>query len=320
MNFAKLILAIAALMLICGPTARAQSTVHLLIGYSGVVDTIARVYAEKLAEGIGRPVVVEIRSGAGGQIAVMALKASAPDGNTLLVLPDTAITLYPHTFKTLPYDAFKDFVPIAHVGGADYALAVGAGVPANNLKEWINWVKADKKNAIYATAGAGTIPHFMGLMLAQEIGVPLVHVPYRSTPQAITNLIGGQLPAVITSFANLHSQARAGKIRILAHPGGRWTSIAPGVASFKELGYTALEAATSFIICAPAGIRPELVARYNEIITQAQRTAAVRERMASLDLDLREMTPAEIAAMLKVEHNRWGGIVKASGFSAGDNQ
>jgi len=294
--------------------------VRLLIGFSGVVDTIARVYAEKLAEGIGRPVVVEIRGGATGQIAVMALKASAPDGNTLLVSPDSAYTIYPHTFKTLPYDAFKDLVPIAHVGGVDYALAVGAGAPPNNLKEWINWVKADKKNAAYATAGAGTIPHFMGLMLAKEIGVPLVHVPYRSTPQAITDLMGGQLPAVITSFVNLHSQARAGKIRIIAHAGGQWTSIAPGVPTFRELGFPALEASTSFIICAPAGIRPELVARYNEIVTQAQRTAAVRERMASLGLDLREMTPAEIAAMLKVEHDRWGGVVRATGFSAVGSQ
>ncbi|MDO8596676.1 MAG: tripartite tricarboxylate transporter substrate-binding protein, partial [Sulfuricaulis sp.] len=182
MNLPRLFLAVAAFILpFCAATAQAQTTARMLSGYppGGAVDALARVFAEKLADAIGRPFVVETRAGAAGQIAAMALKASAPDGNTLMVVPDSAIVLYPHTVRTPAYDTLNDFVPVAHAGSYDIGLAVGAGVPANDLREWVSWAKADKKNATYGSAGAGTNLHFLGLMLAQATGVQLVHVPYR---------------------------------------------------------------------------------------------------------------------------------------------
>src|SRR3990172_1261142 len=198
-------------------TAQAQTTARILSGYppGGAVDALARVFAEKLAEAIGRPVVVETRAGAAGQIAAMALKAAAPDGNTLMVVPDSALVLYPHTVRTPAYDTLKDFVPVAHVGSYDIGLAVGASVPANDLREWVGWTKADKKNATYGSAGAGTNLHFLGLMVAQATGVQLVHVPYRGTGPATADLLGGQIPAVMLPFAQMLPLVKAGKIRIL---------------------------------------------------------------------------------------------------------
>jgi len=317
MNLVRLFLAVAALIL-CAATAQAQTTARILVGYppGGAVDALARVFAEKLAEAIGRPVVVETRTGASGQIAATALKASAPDGNTLMVVPDSALVLYPHTVRTPAYDTLKDFVPVAHVGSYDIGLAVGASVPANDLREWVGWTKADKKNATYGSAGAGTNLHFLGLMLAQATGVQLVHVPYRGVGPAIADLLGGQIPAVMLPLAQMLQQVKAGKVRILAHSGGRRASAAPDVPTFKELGYPALEVSGWYCIIAPAGIRPEVVARYNEIIIQAERTPGVRDRMRALDLEIREMAPADIAAMIKAQYDRWGPIVKASGFSA----
>src|SRR3990172_10391673 len=171
MNLVRLFLAVAALIL-CAATAQAQTTARILVGYppGGAVDALARVFAEKLAEAIGRPVVVETRTGASGQIAATALKASAPDGNTLMVVPDSALVLYPHTVRTPAYDTLKDFVPVAHVGSYDIGLAVGASVPANDLREWVGWTKADKKNATYGSAGGGTNPPFFGLMGAEAAG------------------------------------------------------------------------------------------------------------------------------------------------------
>ena len=317
MNLARFFLAVAAFVL-CAGTAQAQTTARILIGYppGGSMDVLARMFPEKLAEAIGRPVVVETRAGASGQIAATALKAAAPDGNTLMVAPDSIMTLYPHTVKMLAYDTLNDFVPVAHIGSFDYGLAVGAGVPANDLREWVSWAKADKRNATYGSPGAGASAHFLGLMLAQATGVQLAHVPYRGVAPATTNLLGGQIPAVMLPFAQMLPHVKAGKIRILAHSGGRRASVAPEIPTFKELGYPTLEVSGWFGIFAPAGIRPDVLARYNEIIIQAVRTQSVRDRMRTFDLEIREMAPAEIAAMLKTEYDRWRPIVKASGFSA----
>jgi len=319
MNLAGFLLALAAFVLpFCAGTAQAQTTARILIGYppGGSMDAVTRMCAEKLAEAIGRPVVVETRTGASGQIAATALKAAAPDGNTLMVAPDSIMTLSPHTVKTPAYDTLNDFVPVAHIGSFDYGLAVGASVPANDLKEWIRWAKADKKNAVYGSPGAGATAHFLGLMLAQATGVQLVHVPYRGIAPATADLLGGQVAAVILPYALMLPHLKTGKIRVLAHSGGRRASIAPKIPTFKELGYPTLEVSGWFGLFAPAGTSPEVVARYNEIVVQAMRTPVVRERMRSLDLDIREMAPAEIAAMLKTEYDRWGPVVKASGFSA----
>lgn len=319
MSLAGVASLVAALVLAFSTfAARAQTPVRILSGYppGGAVDTLARVFGEKLAEAIGRPVVVETRAGAAGQIASEALKAAAPDGSTLMVAPDSSMTLYPHTVKKPAYDTLADFVPVAHVGSYPIGFGVNASVPASDLREYVNWAKASPKNATYGSGAYGSTLHFMGLMLGQATGVALVHVPYRGVGPAITDVIAGQLPAVMQPLGTLLAQARAGKIRILAQSGSRRSSAAPDVPTFKELGYPTLEVAGWFGMFAPAGIRPEVVARYNEIVVQATRTPAVRERMRSLDLEIREMAPAEITAMLKFEYDRWGPIVRASGFSA----
>jgi len=310
--FAALVLALSTF------AVRAQTPVRILSGYppGGAVDTLARVFGEKLAEAIGRPVVVENRAGAAGQIASEALKAAAPDGNTLMVAPDSSMTLYPHTVKKPAYDTLADFVPVAHVGSYPIGFGVNAGIPVSDLREYVNWAKAGPNNATYGSGAYGSTLHFMGLMLGQATGLALVHVPYRGVGPAITDVVAGQLPAVMQPLGTLLAQARAGKIRILAHSGSRRSSAAPDVPTFKELGYPTLEVAGWFGLFAPAGIRPEVVARYNEIVVQATRTPVVRERMRSLDLEIREMAPAEISAMLKIEYDRWGPIVRASGFSA----
>jgi len=319
MSLAGLLVAVVALVLPCF-AATAQTPLRILVGFppGGDVDAVARLFADKLAERTGRSVVVENRTGATGQIAAMALKAAPPDGNTLMVIPATMLTLTPHTLKTPAYDALKDFVAVAHLGTYEYVLAASANVPVKDLGEWLNWVKSDSKNAVFGSSGAGSTVHFLGTMLAQAIGVPLVHVPYRGAMPVIADLVAGQVPvAFVTLGAPVLQHVKAGKLRILAHSGSQRSAMAPDIPTFRELGYPALEASGWNSLVAPAGIRPELVARYNEILIQAQRTPAVRDRMRAFDLEIRELTPAEATAILKAEHDRWGQVVKASGFSAG---
>jgi tripartite-type tricarboxylate transporter receptor subunit TctC len=315
----RLLLAIAALSFSLGSgSAHAQAAGRMLVGYppGGAVDILGRMFAERLSQALGRPFIVENRPGASGQIAAAALKAAAPDGNTLMVTPEAVIVLSPHTVKTpLSYNTITDFVPVAHVGGFEYGIAVNAGIPANDLKQWIGWARGDNKNAIYGSPGAGTSPQFVGVILAQATGLQLAHVPYKGVAPVSTDLAGGAIPAAIMPFAQILPLAKSGKIRILAHTGSVRSSIAPEIPTFKELGYPALELAGWYGIFAPAGMPPELLARYNEIVVQATRTPAVRERMRAIDLEIREMAPAEMSAMIKAQYDRWGPIVKASGYS-----
>jgi tripartite-type tricarboxylate transporter receptor subunit TctC len=314
---AKLMIATAGLALFAG-LAHAQTAVRMLSGHppGGAVDILARTFAERLSEALGRPVVVETRSGAGGQIAAAALKTSPADGSTLMTIPASALTLYPHTTKAPINDTLNDFVPVAHVGSYETGLAVGANVPAKNLKEWVEFVKADKKNAVYSAGNVGTDLHFLGVALSQAAGLNLVHVPYRGVGPTTIALIAGEIPSVTLPFAQMLPQVRAGRIRILAHSGGKRAAVAPEIPTFKELGYPGLEISSWYVIIAPAKMPADLVARYNDIFVQAQRTQAVRDRMRSLDLDIHELTPAQLVATLKSDHDRWGPIVRASGFSA----
>jgi tripartite-type tricarboxylate transporter receptor subunit TctC len=237
-----------------------------------------------------------------------------------MICPDAVIVLSPHTVKTaLTYNTLTDFVPVAHLGSYEYGVAVNTGVPVKDLKEWLAWVKTDPKNATYGTSGSGTGPQFMGVMLAQAAGVSLVHVPYRGVGPAVADLVGGQLPAVMLPYAQMMPLQKAGKIRILAHSGGARAAVAPEIPTFKELGYPTMELSGWYGMMAPAGTPPQLVARYNEIVIQAMRTPAVRERMRSLDLGIQEMSPREMTAMIKTQFEHWRPIVKASGYSA-DNQ
>jgi tripartite-type tricarboxylate transporter receptor subunit TctC len=319
MPIQRLLFAAAALALAIFAGAAQSQTVRVLVGYppGGGVDQLGRIFAERLSEGLGKPVVVENRAGASGQIATQALKAAAPDGMTLMICPDAIMVLSPHTVaQPLPYNTLTDFAAVAHVGSFEYGLAVGAGIPAKSLQEWIAFAKANPKNATYGTSGVGTGPQFVGTLIAQATGVPLTVVPYRGVAPAITDLLGGQLPSVVLPYGQMTPLARAGKIRILAHSGSQRTAFAPDIPTFKELGYPSVDLTGWYGMFAPAGTPPDVIARYNEIVNQSLRTPAMRDQLRALDLGIREMSPAELTALVKKDFEKWRGIVKASGYKA----
>jgi tripartite-type tricarboxylate transporter receptor subunit TctC len=307
---------IALVITLCAAPASAQTRIICGFPPGGAVDALSRIFAERLAEALGRPVVVETRAGAAGVIAAVAVKSSHPDGNTLMVAPDSLITLYPHTVKKPAYDSLNDFLPVAHVGSYPFGFVISSTVPANDLKEYVAWARTSPRNASYGTAGAGTSMHFLGLVIGQETGLPLANVAYRGVGPAITDVVAGQIPAVILPLGTILPQAAGGKVRVLAQSGSKRAQAAPNIPTFKELGFPAVEAYGWFALFAPAGTPAAIVNRYNDIVVQATRTAATRERLRALDLEVREMTPAEMASQLRLEHDRWAPIVKASGFSA----
>jgi len=305
----------AAALMLCG-AAQAQAPARMISGFppGGGVDILARLFAERWSEAIGRPAVVENRAGAGGVVGMEAVKAAAPDGNTLIVAPESNIVVYPHTVAKPAYDPIADFTGVALAGKYALALCVSTAVPANDLAQFISWAKANPKAASFGSSGAGSLLQFYGIFIAETVGAPLTHVPYRGVGPAINDLVAGQVAAAVLPLGTILPQVNAGKARVLAHSGSARSPAVPGVPTFKELGYPALEQPGWFAIFGPARMRPEVIARLNETFNTALRNPSTRDRLVKLDLDIQAMTPGEMAAMIKSDFERWGRVVKASGW------
>lgn len=311
------ILAAAAITAAACTSLHAQNVGRVVSGYpaGGALDQLARIFAEEIGKGLGKTYIVETRTGAGGQIAASSVKAAAPDGNTLLIAAASNITVYPHTVRKPAYQA-GDFVPVAITGEYDTGVAVRAGSEAGDFKGFLTLAKANPLMASYATPGAGTMPHFYGVLLGQATDIPFRHIPYRGTGPAINDTIAGHVGSVISPVGTLVPHLKAGTIRIVATTGTKRSRQLPNVPTFRELGLPQLESSTWFGLFAPAGTPPQLVAQINEIVARAMQTSSVRERLIALDLEPGAMPPAEFAALVRTETEHWGKVVKASGFVA----
>ncbi len=300
------------------PPAAAQTSNRIIVGYppGGSLDAMARVLAERFSEGTGRNFVVENRSGAAGVIGAELLKSAPGDGTTLLLAPDSNISVYPHTVKKAAYLPLQDFVGIAHTGDYRIALAVHPSVPANDLRSFLAWTRTQPAPVGYGSAGAGTNIHFYGALLTQVSGANMIHVPYRGTGPALLDLVAGHLPSAVLTLGGMLASAHAGKIRILGQTGEGRSQSLPDVPSFKELGFPMLATSGWYGLFGPANLRPELVQRYNELVTRAIRTPEVRERMRSFELEPREFTPETFQVMVRADTERWGPIIRGSGFTA----
>ena len=214
-------LILAALLAFALPCTAQDKTVRILVGFppGGTTDLLGRVVADKLKDGLGQTVLVENRPGAIAAIAAEAVKNSPPDGGTLLLNVVGSMIVAPNARKANTFDTLRDFAPVSLVTTSHLALAVGPGVPAKTLREFLDWARANRGKAFYATSGAGSLPHMLGLLLAREAGVELTHVPYKGTAAYINELIGGQVPAAFDALGDLSEQHRAGKLRILAIAG-----------------------------------------------------------------------------------------------------
>jgi tripartite-type tricarboxylate transporter receptor subunit TctC len=308
--------ALAVILLGTFACAQTRAPARMLVGYppGGAVDVLGRIFAEPMGEALGRPVVVENRPGAVGQIAAEALKAAAPDGATLMVGPDATVIFRPQTLQKPPFDPLADFAPVAHTGKWTFALGVHGGLPVKTLAEYLAWVKTDTGRAVFASSGAGGSTHFFGVLLGQTAGVPLQQVSYKGAGPAILDVVAGHVPATVQPLGTLLAQARAGKIAVLAMSGRERSGSAPEVPTFAELGFPGLTAEAWFGIFAPAATPAETVAKLNGAFVQAMRTQGVKDKMHNLDLEVREMSPAEFSGLVRADYARWGPVIRASGF------
>jgi tripartite-type tricarboxylate transporter receptor subunit TctC len=302
-------------------SANAQDTVRgpvkILLGFADEAGyTFAQLISEGIGNAMGRPVVIERKPGATGRIAAEALKNADPDGATLYLAPIVVPVVAPLVFKNLRYDPVKDFAPVAQVLTFRYALAVGPNHPARTVREFITWAKAHGEEAAFGTAGAGSVPHFFGVMIGRATDTQLVHVPYKGAAPMLADLMGGQIAAGVDSLTNLIELHRAGRIRIIATSGAERSPLSPAVPTFKEQGLAAIDAVGWVAIYARAGTPKPLIGRLSAAIVETLRRPEIRERFLSLGVEPTGTTPEALAAIMAADTARWAPIIKASGFTA----
>lgn len=308
----------AAGLIGAAPAARAQlgeQPIRIVFPFAagGSGDALARLLAEAMRVALDRPVIVENRTGAAGRIGVQAVKAAAPDGLTLLLTPIAPMAVYQHVYPSLGYDPIADFQPVTQVGTFDFALAVGPQVPAHTLAELVAWVKADSARAAFGSPGAGTLPHFFGVLFGRAAGLKLVHVNYRGSAAALTDLLGGQLPMLVTTTTDLLENHRAGRVRILATSDRQRSPFVPDLPTFREAGFD-IEGTGWYGVFLPAGTPADIVARYNRILVDAVRSPELAAKLRAAGLLPTGTTVEEFAAIQRRGSELWAPAVKASGF------
>jgi tripartite-type tricarboxylate transporter receptor subunit TctC len=290
--------------------------IRILVGLppGGAVDIAARLVGEKLQGSLGQPVVVENKPGASTRIALQAVRASEPSGQTLLVAPDAIVTLFPHVFKEVGYDPFKDLTPISEILYWSYGFAVPQASPARTFAEFVTLAKSDPKFAFFASPSTGSGQHILGLQLGNLIGVKLDHVPFKGAADVMNALLGNSVPASILTLGELTNLHQSGKVRVLATLTTSRTADLPDVPTFTEIGYPQMQSSGVVAMFGPAGMTPALTERLSKVVQAALSDPGVKEKILKMGMEARSSTPQQLDDFDRSELARWGSVVKASGY------
>lgn len=281
------------------------------------LDTALRQVGEVFKANTGQGLIVESKPGGGGLIAAQALLQAPADGYTLLLANTSMLTINPHTYAKLPYDAEKSFKPVTNFLGSAMVMAVNASsVPARNVAEFIQWAKPLGDKVSFASFTAGNSSHFAGVILNQRAGLEMVHVPFNGTPPAVQNLVGGQVNAAFLPLLAVRPHVESGKVRVLAVTSPMRSPLMPSVATFREQGFPDLEIYIWAALVAPAATPDALVARLNAEFVKALNSPTIREQWRAMDFEPLPSTPEELARFTQAESRRWAEAVKLSGFKA----
>ena len=327
MNFRPLLLAAtAAAAAVPGLSAQAQShwpdkpiRVIVPLPPGGPSDIVLRSAAEKMQATLKQPLVIDNKPGGGGLIAAQTLLQAPADGYTLLLANTSLLTINPHTFSKLPYDADKSFKPVTNVLGSAMVMAVNAEhVPAHNVAEFIAWAKPQGDKVSYASFTAGNSSHFAGVILNQRAGLQMVHVPFNGTPPAVQNLVGGQVNAAFLPRLAVKPHVDSGKLRVLAVTSPTRSPLMPGVATFREQGFPDLEIYIWAALVAPAATPDAQIAKLNAEFVKVLKSETIREQWRAMDFEPLPSTPDEFRSFMQAESKRWAEAVKISGFKASE--
>jgi tripartite-type tricarboxylate transporter receptor subunit TctC len=296
-----------------GPYPNRNAKIIAPYAPGGTVDALAREFAQAYTIGLGKSFIVENRPGAGGNIGLGALARSAPDGYTLGIGAANMLATNRWLYSSLPFDTLKDFTPVAFIGRVPFLLVVNPTVPAQNLKELIALMKSKKMNFNYGSSGMGNTAHLFGELFKARAGVEMQHIPYKSSGEALTEVVAGRLQLQFGTPVEVMPQIAAGKVRPIAIAGPNRLATLPNVPTLAELGMQGFESPTWFGIIAPAGTPKEIIARLHEESRKAMTVPTVKARLTQAGVEPQDMTPEQFRAFIVDEVARWEVIVKQSG-------
>ena len=287
-----------------------QVQIYVPFAAGGAVDIVARKLAEQLAIRWGRQPIIVNRPGAGGTIATQAMLQNPADGYSFIVVAN-GHPLNQFFYEKLPYDTFKDFTPVVHVGQSPLAIIVSKSNPTPGLREYLDAMRPDPKGLSYGLSGIGTSAHLAGALLAQTAKINLVPVPYRSGAQAVTGVLAGDIPMSINPLAEVVGQIEGGTVRVLAVTTAARAPSLPNVPTVAEAGYPGFNTAVWWGVVAPAGLPADVLAALNRDLNAALQEKTVRDSFATLGAAPTGSTPQAFEAFLHAEADKWGPIIKS---------
>jgi tripartite-type tricarboxylate transporter receptor subunit TctC len=309
--------ALIAATLLAPAAARAQAwaptrAIRFVVPFpaGGATDVVARVLGERMQETLGQPVVVENRTGAGGNIGVENVVRSPADGHTILMGTTGTLTVNPHLYSTLGFDPLRDLAPVSMAFTTDHVLIVNPQVPARTAQEFLALVRAQPGRLSYGSAGAGSSTHTVPELFKLAARVDITHVPYRGSAPALNDVVAGNVQVMLDQIPSAIGQIQAGRVRALAVTGARRSALLPDVPTMAEIGLPEAQATSWGAVMAPAGTPAPAIARLNAAIRDALAQQAVRDRLAAAGAEGVASSPEELAAYLRAESEKWARVVR----------
>ena len=310
-----------AALLLAASVASAQDypnrPIRVIVPYAagGLPDTITRLIQPKMADGLGQPLVVENRGGAGGISGTEAVAKAAPDGYTLLVADVGQVAINPHIFSQLPYEQ-KDLTGVSLIAFSALFLTLHPSVPANNFKELISYIKSNPGKVNYGSSGIGSIHHLSMEAMKTALGLDIVHVPYKGMGQAVPALLGGQVAMVPSALPAVEAHVKSGSVKMVAISTAKRSPLAPEIPTIAESGAPGYDFAPEIGLLAPAGTPPAIVARLSAEVSKAVKSADIVERFRQLGIDPVGNSPEAYNAQIRAAYAKYGQVVKAAGVKA----
>jgi tripartite-type tricarboxylate transporter receptor subunit TctC len=275
----------------------------------GGVDIVTRIVAAKWSEFLGQPIVVENRAGAGGTLGADIAAKALPDGYTLLTCQVASHGVSPAVYNKLPYDHIKDFAPISLIGTTPNVLVVHPSVPVHSLREFIDYVKANPGKYNYASPGIGTSPQMTMELFKLTTGIDLVHVPYKGGAPALADVMGGQVTGMFGNLPEQLAAIKGGKTRALAVSTLKRSPQLPDVPTVAESGFPGFEVTVWYGVCTQAEVPKPIVAKLSDTLVRTLNMPEIKARLAENTIEASPTTPAEFAAFIKAETQKWARVV-----------
>ena len=301
-------------------TGSAQSypakSVRIIVPFapSGPNDIIARVVGQKLGELWGHTFLVENRGGAGGTIGVEAGVRAAPDGYTLIMGGSSSLAVAPSLYAKLPYDPLRDVAPVSNCAFVPYVVTVNPRVPAKNMKELVAIAKTKPGYLSYGSSGAGSMSSLAAELINSTTGTKIIHVPYKGTAPAVTDMIAGQIDMMVADLSAVAAHVKTGKLHMIAAAGSKRTRGAPELPTVAESGYPGYAVDAWFGLVAPAKTAPDIIAKLSAAVINIMKAPDVRSRFDQLGYDPIGNTAVEFGATIRADIEKFGRVIRAAGI------